>query len=372
MSEWSGSIPELLFTYVQPAKPTGAVEGETWYDTDDDRALVFVDDAGTITDLTVSDHSQLGGVGASDHHERFTASEAVDAVDGSSLSSLNIDGASIDGTGISPVPAPTWWSLSAPASQTRSSFKGDRVESAIHIVGGEDSGGTLSLHEAFDVDSGEWQTLSPMPTAREWAPVSYLDGYLYVCGGYDGSSYLTVVERYDVSTGNWGTVANLPSTYTGIEAVSDGTYLYVVGDEALLQYDPAANNWSTLPSPSARHTQLGSVYHNGYVYAIGGRDNSANEIDVVERFDISTGSWETIASLPEARSQFGATVYNGSIFAIGGGSQVDVYDISSNSWTRYPDVPSSTARLPVVSIDNSIWQVVTPEINLYGRPIRGL
>lgn len=68
MSNWSGSIPELLFTYVQENKPGNAVEGETWYDEDDNQAYVFTDDVGSTTEFTVTEHSALGGIGADDHH----------------------------------------------------------------------------------------------------------------------------------------------------------------------------------------------------------------------------------------------------------------------------------------------------------------
>ncbi len=95
MSEWSGTIPEILYTYVQDAAPAGAEEGETWYDLDGNAAYVY--DGANWIDLSVTDHGQLSGIGASDHHTRYGDDEARQAVDGSSLSSLDINGVPITG-----------------------------------------------------------------------------------------------------------------------------------------------------------------------------------------------------------------------------------------------------------------------------------
>jgi hypothetical protein len=91
MSGWSGTIPEQLYTYVQTAKPTGAEEGESWYDLDDDKAYVFVDGQGSTTQLTLDDHAQLAGIGPADHHNPVTVSSPLveDNAQGLSLSLAN-------------------------------------------------------------------------------------------------------------------------------------------------------------------------------------------------------------------------------------------------------------------------------------------
>jgi len=99
MSGWSGTIPEQLYTYVQTAKPTGAEEGESWYDLDDDKAYVFIDGQGTTTELTLDDHAQLAGVGPSDHHDPVSVSDPL-AQSGQSLSlslanALTVDAGSL-------------------------------------------------------------------------------------------------------------------------------------------------------------------------------------------------------------------------------------------------------------------------------------
>lgn len=97
MSKISASVPDVLFTYVQTGTPSGPKEGETWYDTDDDAAKVY-DGAAWVT-MDVESHGQLTNVGSDNHHTRYADSEAVSAVDGSSLSSLDIQDTFTDPSG---------------------------------------------------------------------------------------------------------------------------------------------------------------------------------------------------------------------------------------------------------------------------------
>jgi hypothetical protein len=66
------------FDYVQDTQPSLPGEGETWYDTSADEAYVY--DGSTFLEMSVTGHSELGGVVADNHHARYTDEEAQDAV----------------------------------------------------------------------------------------------------------------------------------------------------------------------------------------------------------------------------------------------------------------------------------------------------
>lgn len=53
------------YTYVQSGAPDGPTEGETWYDTDASEGYVYT--GSTWVQHTVDDHSELAGVGPTDH-----------------------------------------------------------------------------------------------------------------------------------------------------------------------------------------------------------------------------------------------------------------------------------------------------------------
>lgn len=61
-----GSGGGSAYTYVQDAEPSGAEEGESWYDTGANAAYVY--DGASWIEQTVVDHGELSGVGSNDHH----------------------------------------------------------------------------------------------------------------------------------------------------------------------------------------------------------------------------------------------------------------------------------------------------------------
>jgi hypothetical protein len=63
------------YDYVQDGEPTEAVEGEEWYDPGADAAFVY-DGSGWV-EQTVTDHGQLSGVSAADHHSRPSAGSGL-------------------------------------------------------------------------------------------------------------------------------------------------------------------------------------------------------------------------------------------------------------------------------------------------------
>lgn len=83
------------FDYVQDAEPANAEEGEEWYDTGADKAYVF--DGAAWVEQTVVDHSQLSGIGTTDHR---TDSNVQNAVDGSTLSDLALSTSLTDPAGV--------------------------------------------------------------------------------------------------------------------------------------------------------------------------------------------------------------------------------------------------------------------------------
>lgn len=65
------------YDYVQNGTPSGAEEGEEWYDTGGNAAYVY--DGANWIEQTVTDHGQLSGVSASDHHTKPTSTQNAGA-----------------------------------------------------------------------------------------------------------------------------------------------------------------------------------------------------------------------------------------------------------------------------------------------------
>jgi hypothetical protein len=78
VSDVNQLLPERLYNYVQAAEPNppnGLKEGETWYETDTDTSWVY--DGTDWVELTVTDHTQLSGVSASQHHSPVSVSQPL-------------------------------------------------------------------------------------------------------------------------------------------------------------------------------------------------------------------------------------------------------------------------------------------------------
>ncbi len=80
MSDVATKIPDRIYTYVQTTIPGAAAEGESWFNPDTNDARVY--DGQKWVDLTITDHGQLDGVDAADHHDPVS-------VDGNTLTRDN-------------------------------------------------------------------------------------------------------------------------------------------------------------------------------------------------------------------------------------------------------------------------------------------
>lgn len=62
----------------------------------------------------------------------------------------------------------------------------------------------MNTHEAYDLATGTWEELAPLPIAREYMPAGPLGGKIYVPGGrFETIEYITGVhEVYDPLTGS--------------------------------------------------------------------------------------------------------------------------------------------------------------------------
>jgi N-acetylneuraminic acid mutarotase len=258
--------------------------------------------------------------------------------------------------------------------------------------------------------SGTWQTLAAMPTARQELATAVLNGNVYTIGGYniDGQTTNTVeiynpntnswasahpfpirnnhhcaavaagrlycfggVSRrtfvYDSTTDSWSEVASLNFPHDATAAV--GVYkdkIYVVGGFAgttssaeLEVYDPVANTWTILAPMSIRRNHTGGAFINGKFYVAAGR-GTAEAPTALEAYDPQTNGWIRLASMPTARSGVGVAAVNGELFVFGGEiprvhGEVEAYNPVTNSWRQLPNMPVPRHGLWASVIGNRIY-----------------
>jgi N-acetylneuraminic acid mutarotase len=196
------------------------------------------------------------------------------------------------------------WSELQPLSSPRGSVAVAAVDGKIHIFGGRNSQkvvkrsipgapdmfigiGTVTAHEIYDPDKGEWSQSTPLPgPSRDHMGIAVLDGKIHIFGGRI-NDFSDMLVRHDV-------------------------------------YDPKADTWtSAAPLPRPRSAGAFTVLNGMIIYAggeckPGGEVASRNAFEDVNAYDPESDTWATLASLPQGRHAFGAATAAGVAYFAGG------------------------------------------------------
>lgn len=225
-------------------------------------------------------------------------------------------------------------------------------------------GGTASLMFPIHASSC-WLRGADILTPREGYAAAAVNGILYYIAGNGPGGDSTINEAYDPRFDEWSTRASLDATPRAeMAAVSDGTYVYVVGGRLrvapavtneLWRYDPLADSWLQLPSMhTARATEYMAAFEGGRIYVVGGRTTTApgggGELSSVEVFDIASQTWLTAPPMPEPRSDALVLAQDGHLYVFGGYGPSDlpnedktdttfIFDIAQNTWRRGANLP---------------------------------
>jgi N-acetylneuraminic acid mutarotase len=231
----------------------------------------------------------------------------------------------------------------------------------VYVVGGLDAQGTsLSTVLRFDGASQTWSAVAPLPEPLHHANVGVVNGKLYVVGvlAPNFAARADVLE-YDPATDRWTARAPLPAAQRrGASAVG------VIGDELIVAgglrggaavtdvtaYDPRTDTHRTLaPLPSATEHVVGAAV-GSKLYVIGGRDGSIASITArVDVYDATTGTWARGPDLPTGRGGHAAAVLDGRIVVFGGEGHhanagvfphAEVFDTLTSTWARALDMPT--------------------------------
>ena len=160
----------------------------------------------------------------------------------------------------------------------------------VFFVGGSNRKSTTSTVGIYDVKLGKWKLTASMPTAKDTKTVQN-GQYLYTIGGYYGKSALKVFERFDMSTGKWQSLPPIPQDLSANSVVVFDDKIYSFGDYSKLDntivYDFKTAAWHQtqvgyLPSRHNAATVL-----NNKIYVIGGAvAGSGSHLDTIQVFGL--------------------------------------------------------------------------------------
>jgi N-acetylneuraminic acid mutarotase len=76
------------------------------------------------------------------------------------------------------------WETLAPMPTARNSAAGGVIDKRLHVVGGRTvTGGNTAVHEVYDPGTDRWERLAPMPRGQAGLASGVVDGKLYTFGG---------------------------------------------------------------------------------------------------------------------------------------------------------------------------------------------
>jgi N-acetylneuraminic acid mutarotase len=219
-----------------------------------------------------------------------------------------------------------------------------------------------------------WDALTPYPVEILDHAVAAQGGIIYSFSGVSSATVVPNSYKYNPATNSWVTIAPLPSARQLASAVSDGTYIYILGGSdgylggnltsTLFRYDPATNTYTSLASYDTPTTGQAAAYLDGKIYRIGGCStvNCSGAISSVEVYDIASNSWAYAASYPISDALLVAVGFNGYVWAAGGGvgetAKAYRYDPGTNSWddAAMVDLPQSRSSASS-GIVNGRWVI---------------
>ncbi|PYI74707.1 MAG: hypothetical protein DMF01_09645, partial [Verrucomicrobia bacterium] len=195
---------------------------------------------------------------------------------------------------------------------------------------------------------GSWTEQAPYPISISGAAGAAQGGNIYTFGGLSAGTPTTAAYKYTPATDTWIAIAPLPAARYWFTAVSDGTYLYLLGGvnqngiptATLWRYDPATNTYDTSLPPYTIPTYWhAAAYLNGKIYRIAGRGITGTDYHV-EVYTIATNSWSIAGNLPGADKMLMAATLGGYVYAGGGdGRPCYRYDPMTDTWTFIASLP---------------------------------
>lgn len=203
----------------------------------------------------------------------------------------------------------------------------------LYAIGGTTGTGALGTNEVYDVATGTWTALAPLPTPRAYLTVvAGTDGLIYAIGGVNSSGQtVNTVEVYNPTFGTWKTGASLITarSHSAATLIYDDLILVAGGQDVngtvlntTEAYALALGAWIPGASMNTPRADFGlAVGGDGFVHAVGGR-STKGDVNTFEALKFSTNTWiPEQEKLPAAVSGVAATEgLSGAVFVLGGGT----------------------------------------------------
>ena len=213
----------------------------------------------------------------------------------------------------------------------------------------------------FPLYATQWESVSPLNTARDQFTGGAINGKIFVFGGnrYPDGLNLKSTEIFDPSNNTWSYRSdNEHNSGMGVEELSGAVYngkLYVFGAwgggnpygvfNFVEEYNPITDTWiSKAPKPTTVAGATAALY-KGEIFLFGGgfstESGTHTYYDVVEAYNPSTDTWRYVTRMPFKITAMAIGIVGSKAYLIGGVnpnltalySDVIAYDFELDQWT---------------------------------------
>lgn len=255
------------------------------------------------------------------------------------------------------------WGHRAPLLEPNSEMSVAALDGKIYVIGGYPATRiSVRTVQVYDPTTDAWSLTTPLPVALNHTVAASVAGRLYVIGGQEEAGgagpFVDTVYAYDPTTATWTSRARMPTARGGgAAAVVDGR-IYVAGGRPprgsdFAVYDPARDRWTVLPPLPTQRNHLGAAAVGERIFVVGGRFGAGFEserTDAIEIYDTATGTWTVGAPMLRPRGGLNVAKAYGCLHVFGGEGDGasptgvfpdhDVYDPSTDTWTKMPAMPT--------------------------------
>ncbi|HZL38331.1 MAG TPA: kelch repeat-containing protein, partial [Tepidisphaeraceae bacterium] len=229
---------------------------------------------------------------------------------------------------------------------TQSTFAWD---GQIVVVGGEDANhNPTSTVWILDPAADGWAALPSLPGARG-EPVAQAvgDTFVVTTGSFNTSTWTGVLHNH------WETQAPMPYVTGEVAGGIINDVAYLNSGSHSYAYHIATNTWSYFAQPPVLLNHEAAEVYNGKLYYFGGLyeepstpNNPWRGTSVVQIFDPSTNTWTRGADIPFTTGSAATALIGGKIYLAGGigadgytHNNAAVYDPNTNAWTMIASEP---------------------------------
>jgi N-acetylneuraminic acid mutarotase len=175
--------------------------------------------------------------------------------------------------------------------------------------------------ERYNRSTKTWEILDVNSIQKRYGSMELIDDKLFIFNGVNGNSIIKSMEVYDLKENKMEVKKGSPKPARNAGSATWNGEIYIFGgsigtyySNRLYKFDPKSDTWTKLAKMKRGKQTQGEII-NGKLYTIGGYDGKPSK--KIHEYDIETNTWNYFADLPVTISAHSTTVFDDKIWIVG-------------------------------------------------------